>query len=165
MASGMGVSPLGLNALAGVTVAVAAGRSRDLAQSLERLERPAFIVLMIFAGAMWRPDGLRSLVAPAAFFAARYVLLRLAAGTAVRAVARVEVIPRLGHGLVPLGGVAVAIGVNYAQVAPPHADLVSSAILGATLLAEAAAVPLLRRLWTDAGEIRELAPPAEANRR
>lgn len=162
MASGIGISPLVLNALAGVTVALAAGRERDLAKSLERLERPAVIVLMIFAGAMARPDALPTVIAPVAFFAVRYVTLRFASGVAVRTISRVEVIPRLGDGLLPLGGIAVAIAVNYAQVDLTYGQLVLAAVLGASLLTELLAQSVLRRLWIDAGEIRELAPPLES---
>ena len=164
MASGMGISPLVLNALAGVTVAIATGPGRDHSQGLERIERPAFIVLMIFAGAMWSPIGWASFVAPVGFFAVRTLTLRWASSLAVRLIPRVEAVPRVGNGLVPMGGIAVAIAVNYVQVDLPGADLVSSAVLGATILAELIAMPSLRRLWVDAGEVSELAPPLGGNR-
>lgn len=164
MASGMGISPLVFSALAGVTVAVAAGRGQDRSRGLEPLERPAYIVLAIFAGAMWAPSSFRSFVAPFVFFAARAAFLRVASGVSVRVIPRVETVARVGDGLVPFGGVGIAVGVVYAQVDLPGADLVLGSVLGATILAELLAIPGLRRLWVDAGEVAELAPPLSSGR-
>ncbi|MEO1234688.1 MAG: hypothetical protein AAFZ18_37935, partial [Myxococcota bacterium] len=164
MASGMGVSALLLNLVAGVTVAVAAGRSRDHSRGLVRLERPAFIVLLIFAGAMWRPTGWASLAIPAVFYVLRQGVLLAAAALALSLVPRVQRMPRMGFGLVPLGGVAVAIAVNYAQVGLTSSQDVLGGVLGAVALSELLALPGLRRLWVDAGEVSELVPSPKGAR-
>lgn len=164
MASGMGVSALVLNLVAGVTVAVAAGRGRDHSRGLARLERPAFIVLMIFAGAMWRPAGWASVAIPAVFYVLRQGVLLVAAAVALTLVPRIQRIPRMGHGLAPLGGVAVAIAVNYAQVGLTGSQAVLAGVLGAVALSELLALPGLRRLWIDAGEVSELVSAPKGSR-
>ena len=158
MASGMGISSLVLNVLAGMTVALAAGKRYDHSQGLDRLERPAFIVLTILAGAMWRPSGSTSFLAPIFFFVVRAIVLRLASAFVVRVVPRVETVHRTGDGLIPIGGVAIAIAVNYAQVDLPASSMVLTAILGTVTLSELLSLRGLRRLWVDAGEIAELTP-------
>ena len=156
VASAMGISSLVLTVLAGVTFALAAGKNDERFQNLEQLGRPSFIVLAILAGALWRPTSWIAIVEPLIFFGLRFLVLRIASSLAVRVVPRVEYVPRIGNGLIPMGGVAIAIGVNYSHVALPASDTVLNAILGSVVLTEFLSIRSLRRLWVDAGEISDL---------
>ncbi|MBX2810880.1 MAG: hypothetical protein KTR25_03690 [Myxococcales bacterium] len=156
IASTMGISSLVLNVLAGVVVAITPKQPHSRHIRLEPLRRPTFIVLYILAGAIWRPAGWISVLAPLVFYSLRFITLRIASALAVRVVPRVEIVSRIGQGLMPMGGVAIAIGVNYNQVNLPASDTVLSAILGAVVLAELLSIRGLRQLWIDSGEISDL---------
>lgn len=164
MASALSFSPLLVNAVAGATVALAAGKSRDLGRDLERLERPTLIVLTIFAGAMLEVDRQSTLLAPLAFYGLRFVVIRLAAGFAVRVVPSVETTRRIGDGLIPIGGVALAIGVSFQQVKVSNGNLVLVMMAGSMVLSELLARPRVERMWIDAGEVPELLPSSGGGR-
>ncbi|MBI4881833.1 MAG: cation:proton antiporter, partial [Planctomycetes bacterium] len=116
----LGLSPLFVCMVSGATLANLRGAGVRVFLLLVPLEKQAYIVLLILAGALWHAGPSWVLA-----FAALYVVLRLlgkllggflaarAAGRGVRAPAS------LGLGLVSQGGIAVAMIINFARVAPP----------------------------------------------
>lgn len=161
LASAVGISALLLNGLAGVTVALTA-RDKDPSAPLGSIETPASIALMIFAGAMWSSSSVLGL--PALAFVAfavglaglRLVALTLAGRVAIRLVPRAQYASRVGYGLLPMGGLAIGIALNYRLLDLPAANLVLTAVAGAAILTEIVSFDLLSVLLVDAGEVTEL---------
>jgi hypothetical protein len=101
-------------------------------------ERPVYLALLIFAGAAWSPGSVDLL-----FIAPLFVLIRVGARFLGGAIAGGHVAPPhlrapgLGRGLLALGGIGVALALNYGQVYPDfHPRLVLTATLLAVLLFE-----------------------------
>jgi len=110
----LGLSPV-LAALVFGAMLVNTSRNRiDLRAALERVERPYTLVLLLFAGAAWRPSE-RAWVAPVLL----YLLVRAVAkvGGARLASRANGVLPVLGahwgRALVGQGGLAIAIALSY----------------------------------------------------
>jgi hypothetical protein len=111
---------------------------RDVTRLLLSTERPVYLALLLFAGAAWSPGS-----ADLLFIAPLFVAIRLGARTLGGRMAGLHVAPPelrtpgLGRGLLALGGVGVAIALNYAQVYPElHPRLILSATLLSVLLFE-----------------------------
>lgn len=109
-----GLSPL-LAAIVFGGILVNTSRNRvELAATIARVERPLYFVLLIFAGAAWRPSS-RAWVFPVLLF---LVVRALAKIGGTRLVTRINgMIPVLGpdwgRGLLGQGGLALAIALNY----------------------------------------------------
>lgn len=156
MAAGMGVSPLLITGVAGLTVSMLYSDTYDLHGLLAPLEGPAYVVLMIFAGALWSPVAGWGWVLPGVYVAARYAALRAGVAAALWIVPGVARPYRLGHGLWAQGGLAVALAVNYAQVDAHGGALALTAVLIGVLVTDLTAAPMLRRTLADAGEMRAI---------
>ena len=162
LASAVGISALVLNAVAGVTVAVASRRRGDRAATARTLAEPAVIVLLIFAGALWSSEDapvaplLALPLAAVGFAVLRAVALFVFGRLAVQLTPRVEAVPRVGYGLFPLGGVSVAIALNYRLLDLPAGNLVLTAVAGAAIVTELFASSYLTVLLVDAGEVPDL---------
>jgi hypothetical protein len=109
-----GLSPL-LAALAfGALVVNSTSARAPIVQAITRVERPFYFVLLLFAGAAWRPSA-RAWVLPVVLF----LLVRLVAKVGgARLIARANgALPVLGtdwgRALVGQGGLALAIALNY----------------------------------------------------
>jgi hypothetical protein len=154
LAAGMGVSPLLVNVVAGVTASLVSPAAAALAPSLERLERPAMIALLVFAGAMWQPVTGFTWLVPGLYLVLRYAALRAAPPLAVRMASDLTPAPRLGHALLAQGGLAVAIAVNLAQAQPQLGAAALTSVLLSLLLNDLWSAGALRRVLADVGEIR-----------
>jgi hypothetical protein len=154
----LGVSPLFVNLIAGLTVAMAYPRAEELDAALEPLRLPATVLVLVLAGLMWVP--------PTAWwfwlfipgyallrFAARRVFSRVAVDTFV---ADSSLSVGVGRALLAQGVVAGAICVAFAQRFPEAAGVVTTTILGGMILSDAVAVPSLRRYLADMGELRPM---------
>jgi hypothetical protein len=136
-----------------VLVNTSPGR-HEIRQVLIRVERPLYFVLLIFAGAAWRPGGGRALA-----FAVLFIVLRIAGkvlAASAAASARREV-PTLGRrwgwGLVGHGGLAVAVALNYRlhdQTA--IGDAVFTAALASVLVTDFAGARLVQAVLHAAPE-------------
>lgn len=157
MAAAIGVSPLLLNAMAGVTVSMLYRDADRLYETLGALRAPVSTVVLIFAGAMWRPASGLFWLLPIAYFWSRYGGLRLSTAVALRLVPEVQVVPRLGNGALAQGALAAAVAVNFAQVNPSLAPAVLSAVLPAILVTDAMGPFALRETLADAGEVGRVA--------
>jgi hypothetical protein len=129
----LNLSPIFTNLVLGVILVNSGGAHRDVARLLLSTERPVYLALLLFAGAAWSPGSVELL-----FIAPLFVLIRVGARFLGGAIAGGHVAPPelrtagLGRGLLALGGLGVALAVNYGQVYP---DLQPRLVLTATLLA------------------------------
>jgi hypothetical protein len=128
----LNLSPIYTNLILGFILVNSGSAHRDVTRLLLSTERPVYLALLLFAGAAWSPGSVDLL-----FIAPLFVAIRLGARTVGGRMAGLHVAPPelrtagLGRGLLALGGVGVAIALNYGQVYP---DLHPRLILSATLL-------------------------------
>ena len=134
----LNLSPIFTNLVLGVILVNSGGAHRDVARLLLSTERPVYLALLLLAGAAWSPGS-----ADLLFIAPLFVLIRVGARFLGGAIAGGYVAPTrlrtagLGRGLLALGGLGVALAVNYGQVYPDlHPRLVLTATLLAVLLFE-----------------------------
>ena len=134
----LNLSPVFTNLVLGFILANSGGAHRDVTRLLLSTERPVYLALLLFAGAAWSPGSVDLL-----FIAPLFVLIRVGARFLGGAIAGAHVAPPdlrapgLGRGLLALGGIGVALALNYAQVYPDlHPRLVLTATLLAVLLFE-----------------------------
>lgn len=153
------LSPLAVNLSMGFILVNFARGGQLLHTTLESTERPMAIVLLVFAGALWRPTPLEiTVIALGGFILARTGAKWLASviagwGTSVR--------KDLFRGLLAHGDVTLAMAVSFRLVynGDPAADIAYSVILGSIILNDLLAPRMLRGLLVDQGEIqRELKP-------
>jgi hypothetical protein len=134
----LNLSPIYTNLILGFILVNSGSAHRDVTRLLLSTERPVYLALLLFAGAAWSPGSVDLL-----FIAPLFVAIRLVARTLGGQVAGLHVAPPqlrtsgLGRGLLALGGVGVAIALNYGQVYPNlHPRLILSATLLSVLLFE-----------------------------
>ena len=152
IAAAVGVSPLLTCAVAGATVSLVSKSAPRLEHNLERLERPALAVLMIFAGAMWLPLDTILWVLPAAYLVIR--LLSLAVATRIGLASQSELPPIVGMGqaMITQGGVAAAIAVDYALVYPTEGVVMLATVLTPLVVCDYLGTTRLNRYFANAGE-------------
>lgn len=156
------LSPLFINLVLGVMLANTSSARRELLEVLYSIEKPLYVVLLVFAGAAWqvRLSGEGWVVV--AGCAALYLVLRTLAkwGGARLAVGGAEdsppLSPRVGRGLLGQGGVAVAMAVNYEQVYHNNlTGLVVTCVLVSVLVNEFLSPSLTREVLS--GELEPVA--------
>jgi len=148
----LAVSPLFVNLLAGLTVATTSAHAGRLRQELDRLQHVLFVLLMIFAGALWSPvKGLLWLL-PLAYVVVRIVARRLVTGFFSRLLLS-EPVPRVGNAFLGQGTLATAIAVDFSMRFPRWESLVLTTVLLGTLLSELFSQRVTRRVLSDAGEL------------
>ncbi len=136
----LNLSPIYTNLILGFILANTGNAHRDVARLLAATERPVYLILLIFAGAAWSPGSDELLFLAPAFIAIR-LLARVGGGwfagmTADKALK----VPDLGRGLLGLGGLSVAIALNYSQVHPDlDPNTILTSVLAAVLLFEVVA--------------------------
>jgi Kef-type K+ transport system membrane component KefB len=147
------LSPLLVNLCVGVVLANVSETGGQIRATLESTRQPMTLVLLVFAGALWRPVN----PVPAVLFSVAYVALRIA-GKALGA--------RLGawrstergdayRGLVAHGEVSVAMAVSTRLVFEgPVVDLAYTVVLVSVVVSDLFAPRILRGLLVDRGELR-----------
>jgi len=162
--SALGVSPLFLNLMAGMTVALTSPYAARLSHALEPLRVPTMVLVLLLAGATWRPTtGQYWLLIPG------YALLRWFTRRAFSAVAVATFVSDrsmrdgIGNALLAQGALACAISVAFAQRFPELAGAVTSTILGGMVISDALAFRSMRVYLADVGEVQThpSAPGAE----
>ncbi len=150
----LGLSPLFVCMVAGAVLANLPGAGGRVFLLLVPLEKQAYLVLLILAGALWRAGPSWVLG-----FAVLYLVLRftgkLLGGFFAARAARggVPAPPSLGLGLVSQGGMAVAMIINFARVAPPEiGGVVVTAVLAGVLVNELISPVLARAALCRASE-------------
>jgi Kef-type K+ transport system membrane component KefB len=147
------LSPLLVNLCLGVVLVNTAKTGARIRATLERTKRPMALVLLVFAGALWRPvDPIN-----AALVSAGYIALRLA-GKAVGTYFASWRSPLRGdtyRGLIAHGEVSVAMAVSLRLVFRGEAvDLAYTAVLASVVINDLIAPRVLRGLFVDSGDIR-----------
>ena len=134
----LNLSPIFTNLVLGFILVNSGSAHRDVTRLLLSTERPVYLALLLFAGAAWSPGSVDLL-----FIAPLFVIIRVGsrflggwmAGSYISPKALAA--PGLGRGLLALGGIGVALALNYGQVYPDlHPRLVLTATLLAVLLFE-----------------------------
>lgn len=116
------LSPLFINLMLGVMLANTSRARSELLEVLMSIEKPLYVLLLVFAGAAWQVSLSGGRWTTVAVCAALYLVLHVAAkwGGARLAVGESNhpqpISPRIGRGMLGQGGVAVAMAVNYQQV-------------------------------------------------
>lgn len=144
----LSLSPLLPAMLVGIVLVNTSGSRDQIVEVLVRVERPLYFVLLIFAGAAWRPGGEGWWWVVAAFIGLRVVTKVGAARLAARTHHQLDELGRdWGLGLLGHGGLAVAIGLNYLTLdRAPLTDLVFTATVVSVLLTDVFSARLVRRL-------------------
>jgi Kef-type K+ transport system membrane component KefB len=150
----LGVSPLFVNFVAGLTVAATSAHGDHLRDNLDRLKRPASILLLVFAGIAWQPVSGWMWLIPAAYLLARVGSRLVASRFAVSTFVHGVEFWRVGGGLIGQGSLAAAIALSYAQGHPNRGHIVLTAVLVPMLITDLFAVRSLRRVLANAGAIR-----------
>jgi Kef-type K+ transport system membrane component KefB len=157
--SALGVSPLFVNLVAGLTVAATSSHGERLQINLYQLRRPVSILVLVFAGVAWQPVIGWLWLIPLAYLllrlGSRLVATRWAVATFVHGVE----FRRLGGGLLGQGTLAAAIALSYMLQHPELGPLVMSAVLVPMLVSDLFSSRALRRVLANAGAIRPRPPP------
>ncbi len=148
------LDPLSVHLVLGFVLVHATRAAQPLQETLRGVQRPMLLVLLVLAGALWRPVPWESGLAALGGF----VVLRLGGkvlGSTLAALGT-DLRPDLFRGLLAHGEVTVAMAVVFRLVYEgPEVDLAYSAVLGSVLLSDPLAPRFLRGLLLDAGEIKE----------
>ena len=164
--SALGVSPLFVNLLLGVTVAAASPHADELLREVTRLSQPVNVLVLVFAGALWSPAQGWQWFFPLAYIVVRYIALRVAtpfvARHALEDPLRTE---RLGHALLGQGGIAVAIGVSVALRFEEHSAVVLTTVLASTLWSAIWSRDAVRSVLLDADDQTPGASPSNLEER
>lgn len=158
MATGLGVSPLFVNMIVGVTVVVFSTRARDLLPVIQRLEHPSLVLLLIFAGIVWVPVSHAWLwVFVPLYLLLRFVGLRLGTALSLPLLRDRPPARRFGNGLLAQGIIAVALALDFALLEAPlsqgSASFILTTLLLSTLAQDFLSTRALRRVLADAEEI------------
>ncbi len=148
----LGLSPLLVNMLVGIVVANRSPLRSRILGSLLRLEKPVYLILLTMAGAFWNlpSPSLLALVLP-------FIVLRLAGKLLGGALAGRRAAPGsgplgIGPGLLPHGGMALAIALSVAQFFPGQlGNLALTAAIGSVLTSSLASPWAMRRLLLNEG--------------
>jgi Kef-type K+ transport system membrane component KefB len=120
----------------------------ELLAALHRVERPFQFVLLLFAGATWRPSTTYAawLLPVAAFVAVRILARPGAAMLAARLNGMLPALgPSWGRGLLGHGGFALVLALDYLrQGTMPAVNLVFTAVVASVLLTDAFSARLVR---------------------
>jgi Kef-type K+ transport system membrane component KefB len=150
----LGVSPLFVNMVAGLTVAATSMHGDRLRSNLDQLRHPVAILIMVFAGIAWRPVVGWLWLIPIAYLLTRVGTRLLASRWAVSTFVHGVELRRVGGGLIGQGSLAAAIALSYSRGHPENGDLVLSAVLLPMLITDLFAVRTLRAVLANAGAIR-----------
>jgi hypothetical protein len=151
----LGLSPLFINTMMGLTVANLPGSKDRIFNLLIRLEKPFYIVFLVLAGAIWRPGSPWALSLAALYLGLRLVG-KLGGGYLAARAATEDSRPPLGLGLglISQGGMAVAMVMNYYQLGSTElTSAVVTTVLLAVILNELASPSLAKRVLRTAREI------------
>ncbi len=162
------LSPLAVNVVLGIVLANLSKGGWRIRATLRSTEKPMALILLILAGALWKPSPwVPTLVGLVAFVLLRLVGKRMGSWLGARGS---DLRHDLYRGLMAHGTVTVAMAVSfrlvYERIFPDTEaiDIAYSVILGSVILNDLIAPRVLRALLVDAGDLdRELADTADAD--
>ncbi len=148
------LSVLLVNLVLGVVLVNTSPAGRRIRETLTPTRRPVTLLLLVFAGAMWRPVPLL----PGLGFVAAFLVLRTTAKVVACWVGALGTPLRrdLSRGMLSQGDVTVAMALSFRLVFEGEAvDLAYTAVLVAVIVNELIAPRMLKGLLVDAGELRD----------
>ncbi len=152
--SAVGISPIFVTMFAGLTVSLTSPHVDILRGHLEKLLHPLFVLLMVFAGALWVPVEAELWLLVPIFVLARLLFRRITMNTLAFTFLDPPPSTRLlGSGLWAPGTLAVAIAVSGALRFPALSPVILSCVIVGALFSELFSHRALRRLLDDAGEV------------
>lgn len=108
------LSPLLAAMFFGAILVNTSGSRAEIVAVMERVERPFYFVLLIFAGATWRPSAQAWILPVVLFLAARALVKIGGARLATRLNGQFDALgPNWGYALLGQGGLALALALNY----------------------------------------------------
>lgn len=148
------LSPVFVTMLAAITLSVTSAHAETVRTELVRLQHPLFVLMMIFAGALWIPAHGLQWILPFAYLVLRYVLRRILTSLAARAAIEEPIdTRRLADGLLAQGTLAVAIAIVVAQTFKDFSSVVLTTVLIGVLLGDLFAWRSLHGVLVDASEL------------
>lgn len=149
-----GVSPLFVNLFAGLTVSATSPYSDALHGHLEKLLHPLYVLLMMFAGALFVPAHWMVWTTVPLFIIARLGARRLAIGSLTNIMLSTPPRTRLlASGMWAPGSLAVAIAVSGSYRFPELTPVLTTTVLGGALVCELFSHRAIKRLLADADEL------------
>lgn len=153
----LGLSPLFMNLVAGMTVALTSGHGPRLRDELDRLQHPLFVLVMIFAGALWSAVSGWVWLFPLTYIVVRYLARRIFTAACVRMLAASQIpSARIGTGLMAQGSMAVAVALDFSLRFPSYAPILLTTVLLGALLSDLWSARAVRALLLDAGESTDI---------
>ncbi len=151
------LSPLLVSLVLGIVLGNTSRHARRVLPVILRTQQPMVLLLLIFAGALWKP-----VAWPAVVLALLYVSVRSFGKLAGGWLAALSIGPTvrrdLGRGLLGHGEVAVAMAINLRLVYDgPFVDWVYTAVLVSMVVNEFWSARLLKGFLIDAGDIQATA--------
>ncbi len=157
----LNLSPIFINLVLGIMLANTSSIRHRLLEVLHAVEKPFYVVILIFAGAAWNWPALLErwpLLAGCAglYFVLRYWGKSFGGFAAYTTAENPEQLPRrIGLGLLSQGAVAVAMMVNFRQVYKNEfTDIVVTCVLVSVILYEFLSPRLAKNILIDANEIQ-----------
>lgn len=148
------LSPLVVNLVLGFVIVNVARTGKLMQETLASSEKPINIVLVVLAGALWRPPPLE----PTVVILVLFVLLRLAGkviGSRLAAWGVADMRKDLWRGFLSHGEVTVAMAVSFQIVFDgPVVDLAYTVVLASIVFHDLWSPRVLRNLLVDAGDVR-----------
>ena len=160
-ASYLRLSPLLPAMLVGAVLVNTNRNRREIRRVLATVERPLYFVLLVFAGALWRPSTEAAWAAPVVLFLAARAAGKVGgARLAARLSGELPVLgPNWGRGLLGQGGLAIALALTYlSHDGSPLPNLVFTAAVASVLLTDLLSARLVRSV------VRDDVPPARPAR-
>ncbi len=157
----LNLSPIFINLVLGIMLANTSKVRDRLVEILQSVEKPFYVVILVFAGAAWNLSDLDSRGLPLLAFAVLYLMLRyfgklIGGHLAYTGSENPELMPRrIGLGLLSHGAVAVAMIINYRQVYKnDFTDVVVACVLVSVIIYELLSPKLAKDILIDANEIQ-----------
>lgn len=146
----LGVSPLLVNLISGLTVSMMSTHAQVLLAELDRLQHPLFVLLLILAGAYWMPVSGSAWLFPVVYIVVRFGAVWLSSWLFARGVARETLRNRMGSGLIVQGTLAVSVAIDHSLASSGQgAEVLTAALIG-TLAFDTMGAPGVRKLLVDA---------------
>ena len=154
------ISPLLVNLILGFVLVNFAKAGESVRQTLNGTQKPMYLVLLIFAGAIWSPPPF----VPFLFVFIGFVSLRVFSKVIASRLAGTlgGLRPDLFRGLLAHGEITIAMAISFKLVYPGElAEVTYSVIIASVIFHDLIAPRMLRALLVDSGEITREATQEE----
>ncbi len=129
----LGISPIFLNMIVGIVLAQSRVHASRVMRVLAYAEKPIYLFLLVFAGAVWNFHALTEFLIIGLFLIARYAGKTIGGRVASRKInCAFPVPPKVGRILLSFGGISLAIAFNFQLF---YGGLVGDLVISATIVA------------------------------